>query len=125
MAEDLSYKTWQSLVKLTGENVTDAGLAELLKRLAGTDQLSGLSQAEAEKLLAAISPLPGLRAMLWEGAAMAIETMNANLPKGVSRFDAQAAAEAIVPYQLDKLAALLATQHQVVMPLHNEIPKAG
>jgi hypothetical protein len=122
MTGDLRYNTWQNLLKLTSAHVTDGGLTTLLRSIADTDKLSDLSEDEAANLLAAISPLPALRSMLWEGATEAIEAMNAQLPKGVARLDAPAAAEAIIPYQLDHLAILLVKQHQTSLNLDNTPP---
>lgn len=123
MAGELSYKSWKNLVKLTSENITPEGLAALLREIASTDELDNLDEPQALSLLEAISPLPGLRAMLWQGAVEAIEQINKQLPKGVAQFDPQSAAEAIIPYQLDKLAQLLVKQRQLGLGIHEETPK--
>lgn len=108
----LQHETWVNLLKLTGENITDAQLPTILKSL-HVERLADLTESQATALIDALRPLPHLKAMLWEGLVDAIEDEQSKPGRRLlAKVDPAAAADIIVPRQMDKLARSLVRQTQ-------------
>lgn len=119
MSGDLRHETWENLARLTSENLTAEHLTGVLKQLLDKERLSDLSEDEAKMLLAALSPIPKLRHLVWEAVQTAVEINQAEAKAREKRplvnVDATAAADIIGPEIINRIAALLLQDHQMML----------
>jgi hypothetical protein len=105
---DLTARTWKLLLRLSAEDLSPQGLAYILSHdLHGIKSLDELSEEQALAVIQALESLPKLKEILWQSSINAIESEQANHVKPLSKVEAIAVTEAIIPAQIDALASQL------------------